>query len=128
MLIRIGHLCLYMSTGKATWVGVLVINPDFHPQLFAFEDGIVEKVVPVSRKVFGDQSRARMDKHTADPTFLEFLHLKVDPLFGDLVVPVPEWRTPVFGRRINEILFQSCIGLDPFKDDRFWCTSYCKDK
>ena len=83
-------------------VGVLVVDPDFHPQPAAGVHGVLEEVQPFGREVGRDQPGTGMDERAADALGLEIGQLFVDLGLGDPVVPDPERRGAVFRRRIGE--------------------------
>src|SRR5665647_954071 len=101
-----------MAPRKSTGITVFIINPHLHPQFLSLFYSIIKEMVPIFRDIFCDQTGSWMNKNATQASFLEFLHLKIYPLFGDLVVPVPKWRTAVFGRWILKFGLQGSKVVD----------------
>src|SRR5665647_1684482 len=101
-----------MPSGKSAGITIFIINPHLHPQFLSLFNSIIKEMVPVFRDIFCDQTGSWMNKNATQATLLEFLHLEIYPLFCDLVVPVPERRTAVFGRGILKFGFQGSKVVD----------------
>ena len=97
-----------MSAGKATRVGVLVIDPDVQSHLFPFVYGMAEKGIPFVGHIFGDQSRAGMDEGPSATGVFKFFQHAVYLGFRDFPVPHHKGGCTVLGRRVGELCFQCC--------------------
>ena len=100
-----------VAAGEARGIGVLIVDPDLHPELLAGVNGVAEEGQPFLGQVGCDQTGPGMDEDSADAVGPEVLHLFVDLGGRDPVVPDPQRSGAVFGRRILERLQDRGVGV-----------------